>query len=1154
MNMPEEAKRPRILSDAPADHDTFGAHQRIADAITHLIRTSEGGKTVAIEGDWGAGKSTVVHLLAKQHENSNVLIHVYDAWVHVGDPLRRAFLTALVRALLDAKWIDSKEDWETELDRLARKVKDTTTQTTPRLTGPGKWVLLSLFLVPLGYPLLTQVAEELFERHPWLPGLKLGLGIGLALTLAPLIVYCVCWLFSRQRPREGLLPLLLRRTTTQEHTQSIETPDPTTIEFQSAFAKVMGSALDPPLGAERKLVLVIDNLDRLQEAEAHQIWSLLRSFVDAPVLRHHDWAKRFWVVVPIAKHTTQRLTATKEYDDQERPAVAQTAFLDKVFQVRFALPTPVLRNWRDYLRAALKDAFGNGTRDEFQLIADLAQTYWDANSEVLQRNAPSPRDVVLLVNQLVSLHLQWGDQFPLPVLAAYVLETRSGNIVQRLRAKSIPSEPFKQLLERDLTGAYAALYYNIGEIRQALELLQTPVAQDALAAGDGERLVKEIRDDSSFAEVVRHEFLRNGRLWGKGDQEQLFRGLIAVLNLSVQTPTAFENSAEARVEAERMCKQVLLQVPRWFQEMAYAPLFAPSCTTCLSRLVSKTASNEILESVWSLIQRIRKLPEGEPVAAHFALPGTVETTATWSKSLLTLLNLPELHPFVLKSDLRLPLTPEQLGVLLATAAKERLPVPEKVSIAMGVTSVGSHLTQVAQQDKLSNNDTPLVAWLAARDIQVLAPFVDAASKRLATLDMALEKIEPLVRLLRSLRHRLPSVESELKTLVSRGALYHQLQRLQQAHSPAQGLVALAILEIRPDAGIDAHAGNSQQGHQLLQALVTQPKTQAELFKQFKAELSKGSTAGWLLTMVEQTQVRALVTEIFQDVANWSWILPAIPLDRVSATCKVLAPTVFALKQKEYEAFSVELLKSKREDQDFAKKLAAQVKGVAEVWLVSTGLPLIAGNSEQLQAALAEVVGPLRAEDWGKELGNRQSSVAEAIMLALERGANFLVGDELRRALRDFVSQLLSSSAHGKASREQVSGLLKLLPQGTREGLADDVYENACAAAGTSGTTPDFWSYAGDLVGGAIARQPQLRQAGRRLFWPIVQRPDKAGLAWVEGFLEAYPDAVEISGGDAAALDDIGREIAKMRSTDNLEKEQEAVLEALAAKFPAPSTL
>lgn len=97
----EQGYRPSLLPDLPSDHDAFGGHKRIANTIAEMISSDEEGKSIALMGSWGSGKSTVIQILKNEFSdkdainNKDTKVFVFDSWSHHGDPLRVAFLKEL---------------------------------------------------------------------------------------------------------------------------------------------------------------------------------------------------------------------------------------------------------------------------------------------------------------------------------------------------------------------------------------------------------------------------------------------------------------------------------------------------------------------------------------------------------------------------------------------------------------------------------------------------------------------------------------------------------------------------------------------------------------------------------------------------------------------------------------------------------------------------------------------------------------------------------------------------------------------------------------------------------------------------------------------------------------------------------------------------
>lgn len=87
----------KVLSDncSAEDYLEDRTHERIADKLYEIISAeSSEGMTVGLEGEWGAGKSTVIRLLQeklKVERQDKTFVFYIDAWEHEGDHLRRVF-------------------------------------------------------------------------------------------------------------------------------------------------------------------------------------------------------------------------------------------------------------------------------------------------------------------------------------------------------------------------------------------------------------------------------------------------------------------------------------------------------------------------------------------------------------------------------------------------------------------------------------------------------------------------------------------------------------------------------------------------------------------------------------------------------------------------------------------------------------------------------------------------------------------------------------------------------------------------------------------------------------------------------------------------------------------------------------------------------
>ncbi|MCA8277341.1 KAP family NTPase [Burkholderia sp. AU30280] len=476
----------RLLPDEPAIADSFGAHDRIATALATLIESSDGGKSIRLDGEWGVGKSTVVQILRKRlskgqapevEKNPLTRMFVYDAWVHSGDGLRRAFFESLVRDLRSCEWIhpesDADKKWTKKLLSMSGKRKLVIKSSWPELTQRAR-VAMALGVTGA---LFSPVVFSLLSKA--LQGLPASLLWGLTISGAAGLFYIV------QRISASDLRVMTTRSTLDETTETLTDPEPTSIEFQEAFESLMTETLT----SARKLVIVVDNLDRIDSDEAKQVWTLLRSFLDNPTFRKRDWFKRLWLLVPIAD--ASRILGPTSVDIAAPVAGSMRGnILEKVFQVRMTLPLPMLRPWKEFLADKLEYCFGPDDDGSHEVIARLLHA---TNS----LGSPTPREIVVLVNELVALHTERRGDMPLSTLAAYVLSRN----MERHREWQVPLELAQVYYSTSMEQDFATLYLHAVKSEESLYLLILPSLERALEKGDSAEL-RDILDSSPAAQDV----------------------------------------------------------------------------------------------------------------------------------------------------------------------------------------------------------------------------------------------------------------------------------------------------------------------------------------------------------------------------------------------------------------------------------------------------------------------------------------------------------------------------------------------------------------------------------------------------------------------------------------------------------------------------
>jgi energy-coupling factor transporter ATP-binding protein EcfA2 len=515
--------RTNLLPDYPSSEDAFG-HETLADTLSNILLTTSGGKSIALVGSWGSGKSTVVELTKRKlkvQSNDKVNLFVFDAWAHQGDPLRRTFLERLLDFLHAAKWLPRDDYWVGKREELARRKETTTTDSTPVLTKFGLVFLISLAMLPFA----SSLAANNIVKY-W-PDLWYGIA-GIGLLFVPFLIAAAAWFQHRRAAKSGgraplsLATLFVSRMQERVHTTKLQTPEPTSLEFQAFFVDAIEQALKE---GDRKIVIVIDNLDRIDSDDALMIWATLQTFFDFNAYSDKGKLSRLWVVVPFDPSAVRKLwgnDVSAKWDGSLGEVPPAQSFLDKTFQIRLRVPRPVLSNWDRFFRAQLKIALPSHSDSEFHAVIRVFDVCVVQGGE-----PPTPRDIKLFINDVGVLHRRWQDTIPLATLALYIALTR--------KQRNLPSElanPTIKLIRnlhvklfgdnwrRDL----AAVHFNVSP-DTAIQVLLGSTLNDIVERRDSEAL-KAIAEVPGVVRIIEQMVELKSADWAVTEPATLLNAVI----------------------------------------------------------------------------------------------------------------------------------------------------------------------------------------------------------------------------------------------------------------------------------------------------------------------------------------------------------------------------------------------------------------------------------------------------------------------------------------------------------------------------------------------------------------------------------------------------------------------------------------------------
>jgi len=466
----------RFLQDKPADQDFFGTHKALATAVATALASNPELRTIGLLGKWGSGKSTVLRELDRSISANpslkDIRTFTFDAWEHQGESIRRSFLESLFSFLTAQELIEAKE-WQADIDLLSGRLGVTENIETPDLTPPAKQLLWSLTLVPFGLSLFgLDTLKDGLGRTTTTAG-QGALYVAVICFVVPLIFILENLFIARPADRtrgsDEVIGLIINKKVNRVQTQTIKSPEPTAIDFSETCDRLIAQVKQK----NRRLLCVIDNLDRLPTHDALEMWSAIRA-IFANIKLGGSGKSHPFVLVPMDHSALLRSFGGGEKDERAK------SFIDKTFDLTFRVPPPVRSDWKAFLRSQLELVFGEG------VIEDRTMYFLEKVFDTKHRTAnefPTPRIINRFVNSVAATWLaRRVDNFPIEVVSLFVanLDELEGSVLQ-----------FTQQLDLsyfdadfpDWRDQIAALYFGVPETKSRQVLLESPLRK-AIEGGD----------------------------------------------------------------------------------------------------------------------------------------------------------------------------------------------------------------------------------------------------------------------------------------------------------------------------------------------------------------------------------------------------------------------------------------------------------------------------------------------------------------------------------------------------------------------------------------------------------------------------------------------------------------------------------------------
>lgn len=787
-------KRTRLLRDEPAPTDELGPHSSISTLILDEIITSDHAHSIAVIGDWGSGKSTIIKLLSESFKAlpESVDVHarafIYDAWAHQGDPLRRSFLDDLITFFRSNNLLTRTEADE-NIDAIWNRAETTKTTSEPILYRHAKWLMFSALVALIGPKIvdvpssilpqsITQIVDALTTKRNL---------IGVGITFLPLwlalifsgVLKCGSnrvkeWFFgeSYKSPNFGITSFIVEKIQGKVERKTTRTPNDSIIEFKKIFYGLLTASLnhDPKL----RLVIIIDNIDRLPAEQARQFWSTMQTFFDASGGSSKISGGQYWLVAPFSERALSNIF--KENAGGASGSEIAKAFVDKVFETTLYVPPPILSNWRKYLFDKLRYSFPEHEERDLRDVCDLYD-FGKANPIV----TITPRDLKLYVNALVLLFRLRGEEVSLQSMASYIIHQSNitGTGINIFNEDFLTKEEIGIIDDPEWYSLFAALYFGVSR-EEGLQLLLAEPILNALRQAKLEELKNE-ESKSGFYEVLPKVIRQEAARWEPKDGIKVIQTAALISSL-----VGVDSIALLSVWTELGRK--LRVVDSWDN-------FQASLVGGLTAIISRIPPTQQEAVINDVLKSLASATTPEPDAGN---PVANPSAENWLAAVLALLRL---AGETVSIPTNVPGSPlfklETIQVLAGSDASENL--KKSIIFESAASQIGLTLGAVITNGRYLRDPRKFVALIAARKTAIAwPPIVQSTAIRLQQPNISAAECLSLVSLLVALDGSVPNAgaNSAIQQLSANGHLAI-LMNAHAANPRTKAMLCIATLIANP---------------------------------------------------------------------------------------------------------------------------------------------------------------------------------------------------------------------------------------------------------------------------------------------------------------------------------------------------------------------